>query len=125
MQILFCRNVVDYPNTRDLDSINIDLVERCLEELNEVGELKYSFIVQTILTGKGLPALLERLKNMLADNLFDNNEYSARYALAKLDESGHTREYAPNLWDRNEKGLYVWTVDSAFPQGKNILEWVR
>jgi hypothetical protein len=49
----------------------------------------------------------------------------ARYALAKLDETSHTREYAPNLWERNEKGLYVWTVEHIFPQGRNIpAEWV-
>ena len=44
----------------------------------------------------------------------------ARYALAKLDETSHSREYAPNLWARNEKGLFVWTIEHIFPQGKNI-----
>ena len=113
----FRRNVVDYPNTRDLDSINIDLVERCQQELNEGRKLNYAFIVQTILTGKGLPALLERLKDMLADNLFDNNEYMARYALAKLDESSDTREYAPNLWDRR-KGVVCMDCRTCLSAGE-------
>lgn len=122
----FRRNVTDYPNTRDLDSINIDLVEQCQKELNEGRQLNYVFISKIILTGKGQPAALEKLKQILGDNFFDNNEYMARYALAKLDETSHTREYDPNLWQRNEKGLYVWTVEHIIPQGKNIpSEWVE
>ncbi len=119
------RNVTDYPNTRDLDSINIDLIEQCQKELIAGRKLSFTFISQAILTGKGQPASFEKLKQSLADNLFYNNESMARYALAKLDETSHTREYTPNLWERNEKGLYVWTVEHIFPQGRNIpSDWV-
>jgi hypothetical protein len=122
----FRRNIVDYPNTRDLDSINTDLVERCRHELSEGRKLGYAFISQAILAGKGQPAPLEKLEEGLADSLFDNNESMARYALARLDETSHTREYAPNLWARNEKGLFVWTVEHIFPQGRNIpADWVK
>jgi hypothetical protein len=49
----------------------------------------------------------------------------ARYALTKLDEVNHNREYSPDLWARNEKGLFVWTVEHIFPQGSNIpADWV-
>lgn len=121
----FRRNVTDFPNTRDLDSINIDLVEQCQKELNEGRQLNYSFISKIILSGKGQPATLDKFRQMLSENLFDTNESMARYALAKLDETSHTREYAPNLWQRNEKGLYVWTVEHVFPQGKKIPpEWL-
>lgn len=122
----FRRNVTDFPGTRDLDSINVDLIEQCQSELSQRRKLDYPFIGQAILAGKGKPADLEKLKQALADNLFYNNENMARYALAKLDETSHTREYAPKLWARSEKGLYVWTVEHIFPQGANIpSEWVR
>jgi hypothetical protein len=122
----FRRNVTDFPNTRDLDSINIDLIEQSQKEIDEGRKLDFAFISRTILLGKGKPASHEKFKQALPDNLFYNNESMARYALAKLDETSHTREYAPNLWQRNEKGLYVWTVEHIFPQGQNIpTEWVE
>lgn len=44
----------------------------------------------------------------------------ARYVLTKLDEISHSREYKPDLWARNDKGLLVWTVEHIFPQGSTI-----
>lgn len=119
----FRRNITDYPNTRDLDRINIDLIERCQQELQEGRKLNYAFISHSILTGKGQPSTFEQLKEALADNLFYNNESMARYALVRLDETSHTREYAPNLRARNEKGLYVWTVEHIFPRSGKVSDW--
>jgi len=122
----FRRNITDYPATRDLDSTNIDLVEQCQKEIAEGRKLSYAFISNVVLTGKGAPSSLDDLESLLADNLYYNNDGMARYALAKLDETSHTREYAPNLWARNDKGLFVWTVEHVFPQGKNIpADWVN
>ena len=121
----FRRNITDYPSTRELDAINIDLVEKCQKEIAEGRKISYSFISSLILKGKGKPSTIAKLKELLADNLFYNNDGMARYALAKLDETSHSREYDPNLWERNEKGLFVWTVEHIFPQGKNIpLDWI-
>ena len=127
---LFCkyylrRNVTDSPNTRDLDAINIELIDLCQKEIKRCGRLSYEFIETTLLSGKGKPETIENLKEDLADNLFAFNEGMARYLLAKLDETLHSREYKPDLWSRNEKGLFVWTVEHIFPQGKNIpKEWI-
>lgn len=122
----FRRNVTDYPNTRELDGINIDLVERCQKEITEGRKISYSFIENIVLTGKGAPSTVEDFREMLGDNLFEYNEGMARYALARLDEESHSREYAPDLWARNEKGLFVWTVEHVFPQGRNIpVDWVK
>lgn len=122
----FRRNITDYPNTRDLDAINIELIESCQRELSENRPLTYSFLSQKIVSGRGAPSTLESLEKNLADNIFYNNEGMARYALAKLDETSHSREYSPNLWARNEKGLFVWTIEHVFPQGKNIPKsWVE
>jgi len=121
----FRRNITDYPNTRDLDAINIDLIEFCEKTLKKGLKLKSQLIADQLLAGRGKPSTIESLRSNLADNLFYNNEGMARYALARLDESSHSREYAPNLWARNDKGLYVWTIEHVFPQGKNIpQQWV-
>ena len=122
----FRRNVTDYPGTRDLDAISIDLVEQCQKEIAKGGKLSYSFISKKVLTGRGKPSSLKSMRESLEDNLFAANDYMARYALAKLDETSHTREYAPDLWARNEKGQLVWTVEHVFPKGRNIpKDWVN
>lgn len=121
----FRRNITDYPNTRDLDAINIDLIDFCENTLKNGSKLNAQKIADQLLSGRGRPSTIETLRSNLADNLFYNNEGMARYALARLDESSHNREYAPNLWARNDKGLYVWTIEHIFPQGKNIPQyWV-
>lgn len=122
----FRRNITDYPNTRDLDGINIDLVERCQKEVSEGRKISYSFISNIVLSGKGEPSTIEEFTKSLGHNLFEYNDGMARYALARLDEESHSREYAPDLWARNEKGLFVWTVEHIFPQGRNIpADWVK
>ncbi|MFH2092170.1 MAG: DUF1524 domain-containing protein, partial [Pseudomonadota bacterium] len=121
----FRRNITDYPNTRDLDAINIDLIEKCQSKISAGEKLSFQFITNEILTGRGKPSTLATLESNLSDNIYDNNEGMARYALAKLDETNHSREYAPNLWARNEKGLYVWTIEHVFPKGNNIpQDWI-
>ncbi|MCX6272193.1 MAG: DUF262 domain-containing HNH endonuclease family protein [Bacteroidetes bacterium] len=128
---LFCkyyfrRNVTDFPNTRDIDAINIDLIEKCAHSLAKHEVLTYEAIESWLLKGRGKPSNLETLVEYLSDNLYYSNEGMARYVLAKLDETAHTREYKPELWERNEKGIFVWTVEHVFPQGKNIpKEWVK
>jgi hypothetical protein len=109
-----------------LDAINIELIEECERSLNEGHKLTYDFISKQVLFGRGKPSALDILEKNLLDNIFYNNEGMARYALAKLDETSHSREYSPDLWARNEKGLFVWTIEHIFPQGKNIPKyWVE
>lgn len=120
----FRRNVTDLPRTRALDAINIELVERCERERKE-RPLSWEFVRKIVLSGKGKPPSLNELRKALADNLYANNDYMARYALTKLDEISHTREYAPDLWARNERGVLMWSVEHILPQGRNLPdEWV-
>lgn len=122
----FRRNVTDFPGTRDLDTINISLVEQCNKIIESGNKLKFTTVVDSLLSGKGRPASIEIFRTILADNFYYTNDYMARYALTKLDEVSHTREYDPNLWVRNERGQFVWTVEHVFPQGKNIPDaWVE
>lgn len=114
------RNITDFPNTRDLDTINMDVIEKCDKHLKEGNKLKSQFVIEAFLNGKEKPSLLKDLKNGLEDNLFYYNSGMARFVLSKLDEISHSREYKPDLWARNEKGLLVWTVEHIFPQGENI-----
>ena len=114
------RNITDFPNTRDLDAINIEVIENCQKIIDESGKLDSNTIINFLLTGKGKPSDINSLKQGLEKNLFFYNSGMARYVLTKLDEISHSREYKPDLWARNDKGLLVWTVEHIFPQGSTI-----
>jgi uncharacterized protein with ParB-like and HNH nuclease domain len=119
------RNITDFPNTRDLDAINMDVIEKCDKFLNKKNKLNSQFILDSFMDGKEKPSELSVLKKKLEGSMFYYNSGMARFVLAKLDEISHSREYKPDLWARNEKGLLVWTVEHVFPQGENIPQcWV-
>jgi len=116
----------DIPSTRDLDSINVSLIEKCDENIRKGKTLNFNFIASQLFSGKGQPASLDKFRSVLLDNLFYNNEYMARYALVELDESYQHKEYKPDLWEKNEKGEFIWTVEHILPQGERMpSEWVN
>lgn len=119
------RNITDFPNTRDLDTINMDVIENCDKYIQEGNKLNSNFIIEKFMNGKEKPSEIKALRKGLENNLFYYNSGMARFVLSKLDEISHSREYKPDLWARNEKGLLVWTVEHIFPQGENIPQcWV-
>jgi uncharacterized protein with ParB-like and HNH nuclease domain len=122
------RNITDTPNTRDLDSINIDIVERCHQSIISGAKLSADFIISLHLNNaKAKPAGIEVFKHWLSDAIYENNAGMTRYLLWKIDSIYHTREYAPDLWRRNENNnTFIWTIEHVFPEGKNIPEtWVK
>jgi uncharacterized protein with ParB-like and HNH nuclease domain len=122
------RNVTDIPNTRDLDAINMEVVEKCDEEKNETGFITTDTIISShLLNSKARPASIEDFKRYLNDDLFANNVGMTRYLLWKLDAISHNREYKPDFWKRNPNNdTYIWTIEHVLPQGKNIPdEWVN
>mgnify|MGYP007124603222 CR=1 FL=1 len=65
---------------------------------------------QKLLKGKGKPSDISKFKDDLGDNLYYYNSGMARFVLAKIDEITHSREYKPELWQRNPKGLSNWKI---------------
>ncbi|MFK7866181.1 MAG: DUF262 domain-containing protein [Alphaproteobacteria bacterium] len=119
------RNITDIPSTRDLDQLQIDVINFCQTQIGKTQLIDIEFLATTYCKDKGQPASLSVFEENLSDNLFYYNKPMARYVLVKLDECAHTREYKPNLNARNNKGKYIWTVEHVFPQGENIpKEWV-
>ncbi len=119
------RNITDFPNTRDLDTINMDVIEKCDKYIQEGNKLNSNFIIEKYMNGKERPSEIKALKRGLENNLFYYNSGMARFVLSKLDEISHSREYKPDLWARSEKGMLVWTVEHIFPQGEKMPQcWV-
>jgi uncharacterized protein with ParB-like and HNH nuclease domain len=120
------RNITDSPNTRDLDTIIMDVIEKCNKHIIDGNRLTGHFITDSFMNGKEKPATIAELKKGLENHLFYFNSGMARFALSKLDEISHSREYKPDLWARNEKGLLVWTIEHILPQGDNIpQDWIE
>jgi uncharacterized protein with ParB-like and HNH nuclease domain len=121
------RNVTDTPNTRDLDSVNIEVVEVCHRQIKEGKKISLSLIIDAHLNNsKAKPASIEDFTRWLSDDIYVNNGGMTRYVLWKLDSINHTREYSPDLWQRNPNNdTFVWTIEHIFPEGLNIPQnWI-
>jgi uncharacterized protein with ParB-like and HNH nuclease domain len=114
------RNITDTPPTRDLDNIFIEIVSKLHE--NE----KYDFsIVYEVLKDKMASTTL--FEDKLKGKIYDENSGATRFILCKLEETNNkTKETFVDLWARDEKGKFIWTIEHIFPQGQNIPEdWIK
>lgn len=120
------RNITDFPNTRDLDAINMDVIEKSDSYSNQGYKLNSQFIIEAFMNGRGKPSGIRIFKERLSNNLFYHNSGMARFLLAKIAEVFYTKEYNPDLWARNPSGLLVWTVEHILPQGASIPDdWIE
>lgn len=66
----------------------------------------------------------DEFRARLEGPIYDFNPDMCRYILTTLAQPSVTKEMRP-LWERNNSGTYVWTIEHVFPQGENIPDsWV-
>lgn len=119
------RNVTDFPGTRDLDQAHMDLIQACQTRIVKGNPLTFTFFRDKLL-GREQFASLTTFENALRGGMYSSNILMTRYLLIKIDETHQSREYAPDLWARNEGDKYVWTVEHVLPQSENISDaWVK
>jgi uncharacterized protein with ParB-like and HNH nuclease domain len=122
------RNVTDYPNTRDLDAINIEVIEKVNQKILNEGTIKSGDVISWHLNSiRGKPSTDQQFRISLSGSIYDSNVGMTRYLLWKIDSIYHTREYSPNLWNKTESGqYYLWTIEHIFPEGRNIPQsWIN
>jgi hypothetical protein len=122
------RNLTGVPGTNRLDAIFIDLVARCESALaGRNAILTYDLVREAILNaprGDG-PASDEQMEDALKDHLYWYNPGMARYLLCHFVESRATKEQHIDLWRRDDKGRFVWTIEHVLPQGTPLKKpWV-
>ncbi|QDT90165.1 DUF262 domain-containing protein [Gimesia algae] len=118
------RNVTDFPGTRDLDQASMNLIEACHNQIESGHLLTFDYFRDTLLKS-GTFASRDQFEKNLRKSMYSTNHLMTRYLLIKLDETHHSREYAPDLWARNDKDNYVWTVEHILPQKEDISnDWV-
>lgn len=117
------RNVTDYPNTRDLTHIFMDIINQ-IEESNPTGNDVITIVVD-VLSSPANCASDERFRVSLESDVYKDNVGATRYILCKLAESTMTQETWTDLWQRSDKRLFIWTIEHIFPEGENIPQcWV-
>ena len=115
------RNLTDYPATRNLDNIFISLIEEC--EINK-NNLNFE-IIKSFLTNPERYAPNNIFKEKLGGDIYENNTLVTRYILCKIEEKHSTKE-SDDLWKRDQKGKYIFTIEHIFPEGERIpREWVE
>jgi len=116
------RNLTDIPPTRDLARLFMDVIDiLSLKPQKNVGE-----IVRQVLLKVDSFASDDVFKNKLSGNIYEENVDATRFILCRIEEEYQTREKLTDLWERDDKGDFIWTVEHIFPQGSNIPDaWVK
>ncbi len=116
------RNLTDVPPTRDLARIFIEVISR----LGERDDRDAEEIVRQELLSKGRVAADDVFREKLSGGIYEDNVDATRFVLCRIEEENQTVEKLTDLWKRDERGDFVWTVEHIFPQGRNIPQcWVK
>lgn len=117
------RNITDYPNTRDLTRMFMDIISKIVD-----GKLLGNDVINAIIETLGSEnycATDKQFEKSLRGDVYKDNVGATRYILCKLAESAMTQESWTDLWKRTEKKVFVWTIEHIFPEGDNIPQcWV-
>ena len=114
------RNLTDYPNTRKLTKIFMDIID-------DVRNLTDNDVVTKINDYlRKVSAKDETFKQGLNGPIYQNNVDMTRFLLCYYEEQSQTKETKRDLWERDKSNKrYIWTIEHIFPEGDNIPQcWV-
>lgn len=116
------RSITDTPPTRDLDRTFLGLIDA----IRSQPDSKVDILVRQKLLTAGSYATDDMFRMKLSGNVYDENEDATRFILCQIEQSRQTIEKFTDLWERDDKGLFIWTIEHIFPQGQKIPEcWVK
>ena len=120
----FRRNLTDYPRTRNLDQMFIDLIAACESQKQD---LNFDTI-QNFLTQKEYFKGIEEVKKELNGDIYNINSDLTRFILCEIQESLEiaTKEKPlPDLWEKNENNKYIFEIEHILPQNADLSQdWV-
>ncbi|MCS7466134.1 DUF262 domain-containing HNH endonuclease family protein [Stieleria sp. ICT_E10.1] len=113
------RNVTDFPNTYALDSLFMDLIQVYHQESAESIAPFVRFV-------RAKSSDDDRFRSALHGDIYENNVGATRFLLCSLEEDQQTAETMTDLWKRDDKNKFIWTIEHIFPQGENVPDcWVQ
>lgn len=122
VRYLLRRNLTDIPPTRDLARLFIEVIG----VLRKKPKCAPEDVVRQELLTAGRFATDDVFKDKLSGPIYWDNADVTRFILCRIEEENQTREKLTDLWERDERGDFIWTVEHIFPQGPNIpASWVK
>ena len=121
VRYLVRRNLTDVPPTRDLARMFIEVIG----VLRKKSSAAPDDLVRQELLAPGRFAPDDVFREKLSGAIYWDNADVTRFILCRIEEENQTREKLTDLWERDERGDFIWTVEHIFPQGPNIPQcWV-
>ncbi len=113
------RNITDFPNTRNLTKIFMDIVDN-------IRDLYSSDVIDAILNKLKKESAPEiTFDRKLRGPVYDENDTATRFILCSIEAKHQTKEIYSDFWIR-ENNRYTWTIEHIFPEGENIpKDWVN
>ena len=116
------RNLTDLPPTRDLARMFIDVIGK----VEEVRPGRAADLIKAELRKPGRVANDEQFMAALRGSIYEENVDATRFILCRIEEENQTKEKLTDLWERDDKKDFIWTIEHIFPQGLNIPDsWVK
>ena len=113
------RNITDYPNTRNLTKIFMDIVALIRDK---TGKEIYDITVNYL---KEISSSNEEFEKKLNGPVYLDNPDATRFLLCYYENSFKTNEIYTDLWKKGNSNKYVWTIEHIFPEGENVPQaWV-
>ncbi len=113
------------PPTRQIDQAMINVVEVSAERLKGGDKLNFDWFVEEL---TNMPARQHSSSfgpRFRAIFMETTARWRAMFSF-NIDQLSHSREYQPDLWARDEKERFVWTIEHVLPQGDRLpRHWVE
>lgn len=111
------RNLTDYPNTRNLTKIFMDIIFEIKQSNDDADK-----IIKNML--KNVSSDDSIFKEKLSGPIYSTNSDTTRFLLCYYEDKFKTKETARDLWKR-ENNRFIWSIEHIFPEGENIpQEWI-
>ena len=113
------RNITDYPNTRNLTKIFMDIVALIDGKSGrEIYDVTVNYLKENSSSD-------EEFEKKLNGPVYLDNPDATRFLLCYYENKFKTNEIYTDLWKRDNSNKYVWTIEHIFPEGENIpQDWV-
>jgi hypothetical protein len=114
------RSVTDFPQTRKLDPMLMELIDYCRHAEHPSVEEIRDFLVQDARSSSDV-----RFRECLENDLYEQNVDATRFILCSIERAHQTKETKNDLWRRDGKDSFIWTIEHILPEGVNLPQsWV-
>lgn len=117
------RNLTDFPNTRNLDQIFIELVEELSYDKRRI-TFEY---ISNFMVRKDRIAPEQLFNEKLNDDIYEINIDVTRFILSQIEKNKRsTKEKFVDFWARDKSGKLIWTIEHILPEGQNLPQgWIN